>query len=126
MSNLHVMSPNREAGEDFLSRQVFERGGKQFLTVGGTDSSNIIGKIDSLDDESSEKDNYWNIMLQGDYDRIEKLVTLSADYPELEFWIQIWDFENLSPAGLAQDLSFSQGIITKRNQGDELATEEEL
>ena len=120
------MSPTREAGEDFLSRQVLANGGKRFLTSGGTDSSDIIGALDSLDDESSEKDFYWNIMLQGEYSQIEKLVALSADYPELEFWIQIWDFDNPTPAGLAPDLSFSKGIITKRNQGDDLVSDEEL
>ena len=120
------MSPTRAAGEDFLSRQIFDKGGKQFLTSGGTDSSNVIGELDSLDDESSEDDFYWNIMLQGDYDRIEKLIALSADYPELEFWVQLWDFDNLTPAGLAPDLSFSKGLVTKRNQGDDLAMDIEL
>lgn len=114
-----VMSPTRLAGEDFLSRQIFDMGGKKYLTSGGTGSSSIIGEVDYLDDESKENDFYWNITLQGDYDRIEKLVALSAEYPELEFWIQIWESDTLTPAGLAPDLSFSKGIITKRNLGDD-------
>jgi hypothetical protein len=115
------MSPSREAGESFLSRHILERSGKKIFTLEGSDPSKILGKVDSIDDNCKEKVFEWSITFQGDFGRIEQLVSLSADYPELEFWIQIWDFENPTPADLFPDFNFSRGIITERNLGDQLA-----
>ena len=117
-SNLFIYSPSRELGENFLSSQIFEENGKEYLTLGGTDASRIIGEIDYLDDDSKANDFQWSITYQGEFARVEQLVDLSQDYPQLEFWVQIWDFDNLTPGEVFPDITFSKGVVTGRNIGD--------
>jgi hypothetical protein len=115
------MSPSRGAGESFLSRHILEADGKKIITLESFEPSTILGEVDSLDDNCRERVFEWNITFQGDFGRTEQLVALSAEYPELEFWIQIWDLENPTPADLFPDFNFSRGVITERNLGDQLA-----
>ena len=120
-SFLSVKSPSLEAGESFLSRHILEAEGKKIFTLEGFEPSQILGEVDSLEDNCKKSDFEWNITFQGDFGRIEQLVELSAEYPDLEFWIQIWDFENPTPADLFPDFNFSRGVVTERNLGDQLA-----
>lgn len=117
-SNLFVYSPTRELGEQFLSNQIIEENGIKFLTDGGKDASGIIGQIEHIDDDSRSNDFQWSITFQGKFDLVEQLVDLSQKYLELEFRVQIWDFENLTPAEVFPDFSFSRGAVTERNIGD--------
>lgn len=122
-SFLNVMGSSRESGEQFLSRHIFPNGSKSVLTCGGVERSNVLGEVEFIDDNSKETNFDLNITFVGDFDRIDRLVELSVNYPDLEFWIQIWDFENLTPAGLCPDFNFRRGVITERNLGDQLVSD---
>lgn len=117
-SNLFIYSPTRELGEEFLTSQILEVNGKKYLTSGSSDESQIIGEIENLDDDSKANDFQWSITYEGEFARVDRLVNLSQDYPQLEFWVQIWDFDNLTPAEVFPDITFCKGVVTGRNIGD--------
>jgi hypothetical protein len=124
MSYFQVNGKPRKDVSDFIEHHILvaPQGLKVFAAQAGNPDSSI-GTVDYVDDDSDGEFGAWSVTLNTSFESVETLVAMSAEYPSLNFWLQLADVEDkdLTPKGFAPDFSFEAGRITSTNGGDFLA-----